>query len=106
LGIFHPLVRLLDPFLIFTCAYFIVRLADLNEIWRSEKFEAKVKFKIEIMVTGSISIRWLFQHLADVTWSKLTLIYRNSNTKAKNNPRFFIIFPSFFAYPPAFSCSI
>lgn len=52
LGIFHPLVRLLDPlsqstpsqpkkkphtFLIFTCAYFIVRLADLNEIWRSEK---------------------------------------------------------------------
>jgi len=71
-----------------------------------KKFEAKVKFKIEIMVTGSISIRWLFQHLADVTWSKLTLIYRNSNTKAKNNPRFFIIFPSFFAYPPAFSCSI
>jgi len=57
-----------------------------------KKFEAKVKFKIEIMVTGSISIRWLFQHLADVTWSKLTLIYRNSNTKAKNNPRFFYYF--------------
>lgn len=55
-----------------------------------------MNFKIEVMVTGSISIRWLFQHLADVTWSKLTHTHIKNLTHQSQKYPIFIIFFVFF----------